>query len=178
MLLEGEPGASDRRLLLDVTPGTHVLHYDVADPVRYYAEIDVQRGENHLKPEFFESRLPSLYRYIGLGDERVEASREADYVIYDADNRRVDRHAMISIAVDVTSGADGPGTALARLSWSLTLDGEEIADETRSFVHPVDEPDPHVEDVAIYSDDAHRYWAHVRLARDYAHLELNAAFNP
>lgn len=178
VLLDGGDGGPDRRLLLEVSPGRHVLHYDVADPVRYYAEIEVKRGENHLSPEFTESRLPSLYRYVGLGDEPVAASREGDYVVYDRDNQRIEHHAAISIGVQVTPAAGDPGTAVSSLSWSMTLDGAEVANETRSYSHPVDAVDDSVEEAEIYSDDVHRYWARVRLVRGYAHLELNSAFLP
>jgi class 3 adenylate cyclase len=176
--LEGEDGQSDRRLLLEVGPGTHVLHYDVAPPVRYYAEIDVVRGDNYLRADFFESRLPSLYRYIGLGEERVEASREGDYVIYDRDHRRVEHHAAISLAVEVSPGEDEPGTALSRLSWSVTLDGATLAEDTRSYTHPVEATEASVEEIEVFSDDYHRYWVRTRLVRQYAHLEVLAEFLP
>jgi hypothetical protein len=32
------------------------------------------------------------------------------------------------------------------------------------------------EDIELYTDEHHRYWANVRLDRGYAHLEINAAF--
>jgi class 3 adenylate cyclase len=178
VMLDGEPGSTERRLLVDVSPGKHVLQYDVADPVRYYAEIDVQRGENHLDPQFTESRLPSLYRYVGLGDDPAEASREGDYVVYDRDNRRLEHHAAMSLAVRVAPGTDEPATAVSSLSWSLALDGAEVANETRAYSHPVDAVADSVEEVEIYSDDHHRYWARIRLVRGYAHLELNSAFLP
>jgi hypothetical protein len=154
------------------------LHYDVADAVRYYAELEVERGENHLRPDWLESRLPTLYRYVGLGEERADASREGGYVIYDRDGARVEHGAAIAIAVEVSPGLDSPDTAVSRLSWSLTVDGSEVASDTRSYVNPVEGGAPRVDEVEIYADDYHRYWVRVRLVGAYAHLELNGAFLP
>ena len=95
--LEGEPGDSERKLLVDMRPGTHVLHYDVADAVRYYAEIELERGENHVRADFAESRLPTLYRYRALGDEPVEASREGTYFFYGSEGERLVRAARLAI---------------------------------------------------------------------------------
>ena len=93
----GEPGDSERKLLVDMRPGTHVLHYDVADAVRYYAEIELERGENHVRADFAESRLPTLYRYRALGDEPVEASREGTYFFYGSEGERLVRAARLAI---------------------------------------------------------------------------------
>jgi len=176
VLLDGDSNQSDRRLLVDVSPGRHVLHYDVADPVRFYAELEVARGENYLAPDFFESRLPTLYRYLGLGDEAVAASREERYVVYDAAGERIEHDARIALSVAVNPAAADPNTAVSELSWSLDLDGSSVADETRTYSHSLDAREDFEEDIEIYRDEYHRYWAHVRLVRGYAHLEVNAAF--
>lgn len=179
VVLEGEDGQESRRLLADVGPGTHVLHYDVADAVRYYATLQVERGENRMRPEWMESRIPSLYRYIGLGDYPVTATRTGSYFVYDANNERVDHQATISIGIDLAPGEADPGiTMRSTLSWSLVLDGTSVADETRSFDTPVEGGDEVREEVELFRDDFHRYWVEIRFVRRFAHLGLNAAFEP
>jgi class 3 adenylate cyclase len=176
VLLDGDRSQSERRLLVDVSPGTHVLHYDVADPVRFYAQLEVERGENYLSPDFFESRLPTLYRFSEAGEEPAQASREQSYVIFDSEGRRVDHDARIALAVAVSSAPDDPETAVSELSWSLELDGETIADTTRTYSHAAGDPDDFEEDIELYADDYHRYWVNVRLVRANAHLQIDAAF--
>ena len=176
VLLEGEPSESDRRLLLDVAPGEHVLHYDVADPVRFYAELDVERGENHVSPAFVESRLPTLYRYIGLGDEPVEAARGGSYLVYDTENQRVDHTVEMALSIELTSDPDDPGAAASTLSWSLDVDGTSVADEARTYSNPIEAGEPTVEEIELYADEYHRYWVRVRLVHEYAHLEILASW--
>lgn len=176
VLLDGDPEQSDRRLLVELEPGQHVLHYDVADPVRFYAEVDVVRGENFLTPAFSESRLPTLYRYVGVGDDPVEASREGSYVVYDADGERIEHQARVALSVAVSTDPDDPGTAASELSWSLDLDGLSVADATRAYTHALDAPEDAEEDIELYADEHHRYWANVRLVRGFAHLEINGLF--
>ncbi len=176
VLLEGEPGQSQRRLLVDLRPGRHVLHYDVAAPVRFYAQVDVARGENYLAPDFFESRLPTLYRYVASGDAPAEAVREGTYVIFDAEGRRIDHTARIGLSVEASTAPGDPSTVVSVLSWSLALDGETVADATRTYTHAVDAPDDFEESVDLYEDGLHRYRANVRLVRGFAHLRIDASF--
>ena len=110
--LEGEPGDNERKLLVDMRPGTHVLHYDVADAVRYYAEIELERGENHVRPEFAESRLPTLYRFLALGDEPVVGNREGTYFFYGSEGERLERAATLAISVDVSDAPQAGSIAV------------------------------------------------------------------
>ncbi len=149
--LEGEPGDAERRVLTEVGPGPHVLHYDVADAVRYYALIDLERGENHLRPEWEESRLPSLYRYRTLGDEPVSATREGTYFVYDTDAERIDHTAEVSLSVDVAPSVE-PGVADASFSWRIVVDGRTVAEDIRTVSHPIDATEAWRDEFEVWSD--------------------------
>ena len=173
--LEGEPGDTERKLLVDIRPGTHVLHYDVADPVRYHAEIELERGENHVRADFAESRLPTLYRYRTLGDEAVEATREATYFLYGTEGERLERTATLAVSVDVGE-APQPGSIVATFGWNLAIDGVAVTADERSLTRPVEAAEQFREEFEVYSDEHHTYSVRLRVVRQTAHLDVLAAF--
>ncbi len=175
--LEGEPGDNERRVLVDVRPGAHVLHYDVADPVRYYAPIELERGENHLRPRWEESRLPTLYRYRVLGEEPISGSREASYFVYDADGNRIEHQAAVTVSVDVQKSAD-PRAIDATFTWRIVVDGAEVAADTRTVTHAVADAEAFRDEFQVWSDAHHRYAVRMRVVRQSAHLDVLAAFVP
>jgi hypothetical protein len=176
VVLDGDPDQSDRRVLVDVSPGPHVLHYDVADAVRYYAEVEVVRGENYLTPDFVESRIPTLYRYASVGDSAAQASREAAYVVYDLEGRSTEHQARIALSVAVTTDPARPDTAVSELTWGLDLDGQSVGKVTRTYTHALDAAADVEEDIDLYADEQHRYWANVQLSGGTTHLRINGAF--
>ena len=181
VLLDGTPEDESRLLLADVGPGPHVLHYDVADAVRYYAELDLRRGENRLRPEWGESRIPTLSRRIELGDEPVDARREGTFFVYGADAERVDHDVVLEIGLEAASGDSGGavGSAdqlVATLSWRLVLDGTVVADDSRVYRNTISTREELEEEVALYADEQHRWWADVRLIRQFGELAVWAAF--
>ena len=175
--LEGEPGDAERRVLLDVRPGVQDLHYDVADSVRYYALLVLERGENHLRPEWEESRLPTLYRYRTLGEEPVSATREATYFVYDTEADRIDYTTEVSLSVDVQPSAQA-GAADATFSWRVVIDGGIVAEDTRRVTHAIEATDAWREELEVWSDPWHRYAVRLRAVRGSAHLDVLAAFRP
>jgi len=179
VLLDDETEDDDsRKLLAEVRPGKHILHYDVADGVRYYAEFDVVRGENRLRPEWKESRLPSIYRYIELGDEPiVGVTRSEQYFVYDANNERIDYDSEIVIGINLASDPEDPETLMSTLSWKVTLNGTALADETRTFRTAI-AGETIEETVEVHTDEFQRYWVKTRFVGRYAHLEVNSALAP
>jgi class 3 adenylate cyclase len=178
VLLEGEPGDGNRRLVLDVRPGPHVLHYNVADGVRYYAEIEVERGENFIRPDWTESRLPALYRYVPLDDGAVEAEREGDYFYYDDQNQRVERTAVLSFSGEVLPAPSQPDSMVSRLAWRVAVDGRVVSEESREYVTLTGSSERLIEEAELFEDGHHRYGLLIRITRSTAYLELTSAFVP
>ncbi|MDA1104836.1 MAG: adenylate/guanylate cyclase domain-containing protein [Gemmatimonadetes bacterium] len=173
--LEGEEGDNERRVLLDVGPGRHVLHYDVADAVRYYAELDLERGENHVRVDFEESRLPTTYRYRALGDEPIEGTRQESYFFYDRDGERVEHTTALFIRVAVEPSTE-VGSMNALFSWRVDIDGVAVAEGSRNETRSVAAMDQLRDEFEVWSDEHHRYSVRLRVARATAHLDLLAAF--
>ena len=173
--LEGEPGDAERKVLLDVRPGMHVLHYDVADPVRYYAEINLERGENHIRPDFVESRIPTVYRFMALGEERAEATNEGMYHFYDENGTRVEHAATLAIAVDVTDAPADPGEIGVTFEWRIEIDGTVVSEDTRVVTRPPDATELR-EEFEVYSDGHHSYSILLRISGRTAHLDIMADF--
>jgi class 3 adenylate cyclase len=178
VLLDGGPENDSRLLLADVRPGRHVLHYGVADAVRYYAELDVQRGENRIRPRWMESRIPTLMRRIELGDEPVRATREGSFFVYGADAQRIDHDVVLEIALETASGDADADELVARLSWRLVLDGVVVADESRVYRNAVSTREELEDERELHVDEDHRWWADVRLVQRFAELDVSAAFLP
>ena len=173
--LEGEPGDAERKVLLDVRPGMHVLHYDRADPVRYYAEINLERGENHIRPDFVESRLPTGYRFLALGEERVEATREGSYHFYDENGTRVEHAATLTIVVDVTEAPTDAGAIEATFEWRIEIYGTVVSEDTRVIPRTPDATELR-EEFEVYSDGHHSYSILLRISGRTAHLDIMADF--
>lgn len=176
VVLEGAPEIESRLLLADVRPGPHVLHYDVADAVRYYAELDVERGENRVQPRWTESRIPMISRRIEAGDETLEASREGDFVVYGADNLRIDRSARLEITMDAVRSPDDADELVATMAWRVTLDGEVVADGGGEYRNAISTREDIRDEVALYSDEHLRLWTEVRLVQRFGELAIRAAF--
>lgn len=177
VVLEGPPENESRLLVADVGPGPHVIHYDVADAVRYYAALDVERGENRLEPEWRESRIPTISRRIELGDELLEASREGDFFVFDANNRRVDRSALLEITMDAAIADDDPDELVVGMTWRITLDGAVVSDGGGEYRNAISTREDIREEVELYADEHHRYWANVRLVQRFGELAIWAAFS-
>jgi hypothetical protein len=146
----------------------------VADVVRYYAALDVERGENHLRADFEESRLPTVYRFRTLRDSLVRATREGSYFFYDGNGERVDHSAALGIVVDVQpAGAD---SIAADLAWSLEIDGAPVTEDSRTIARAADDPEWLRDEFEIFADEYHRYFVRIRAQQETVHLEILAAF--
>jgi len=176
VLLDGSEDDESRLLLADVGPGPHVLQYDVADAFRFYAELDVVRGENRIRPAWVESRIPTISRRIELGDEPVRATREGPFFVFGPDNERVDHDVVLDISLEAVQAA--ADELVATMTWRITLDGAVVADESREYRNPISTREELEEDIDLYADEHHRYWAHVRLIQRFGELGISAAFQP
>ena len=93
-------GAS-RLVTNEMDPGPHLIYYPVGKNLRYYAELDLNRGLNQLKPTFKEWRLPSAqYR---LTDDQLDTTtytHTRNLKFYIQENQRmVEKNAQFAITV-------------------------------------------------------------------------------
>lgn len=177
LALDGSAEDESRQVMLELRPGPHVVHYDVADAVRYYAELDVQRGENRIRPAWEESRIPTISRRIELGDTPVEATREGTFFVYGRDNTRLQRHALLEISMDATQAESDPDELVVSMTWRVTLDGEVVSAGGHTYRNTISTRDDITETIELYADEHHRYWAEVRLVQRFGELDIWAAFS-
>jgi class 3 adenylate cyclase len=72
LTLAGNQEDASRLVTNEMDPGPHLIYYPVGENLRYYAELDLNRGLNQLKPTFKEWRLPSAqYR---LTDDQLDTT--------------------------------------------------------------------------------------------------------
>ncbi len=173
--LDGEPGDNERLVLHDIRPGRHILHYDVADAVRYYTEMELERGENHIRPDFVESRLPTIYRYLALGDSAKAGTREGSYFFFGPGGERIDRAALLSLVVDIRR-ADEAGLVDAEFAWRVEIDGVSVANDSRTITRSGNDAEWLRAEFEVFADEHHRYSVRLRVRRETAHLEILASF--
>lgn len=138
----------------------------------------MRRGDNRIRPEWEESRLPALSAEAGPGDDPVSVSRSDRYFVYDLSSERVDHETDMTISVVVAVDAAHPDTVVSTLAWRADLDGSALVDERHTFRDAGDETEPRERVFELYQDDLHRYWVEARFVRGYAHLDLKSAFRP
>jgi class 3 adenylate cyclase len=138
--LEGEEGDEQRRVASEVGIGRHVLRYDVADGVRYYAAIEVARGKNFIKPKYEESRLPGLILRSGVEEQpagKVSRSSTGQYFFYDGAGERYDEEVELTAEIESRRDPAAPDVAQHRLVFRITKGGatlEEGAVEARQAI--------------------------------------------
>jgi len=160
--MEGKPGDELRKALTELSPGKHVIHYDVNYITRYYSEIDVERGENFIKAKFKESRLPDLNLRYELPDEQQngEASKTKafTYIEYDEKGNLISHEANLSINIK-SRRDDAQQAVVHQVDWKVFLDGKELRSDSLEAAQPFGQSDiiRFKLDEPFYSDDFHKY---------------------
>jgi len=101
LTLAGNQEDASRLVTNEMDPGPHLIYYPVGKNLRYYAELDLNRGLNQLKPTFKEWRLPSAqYR---LTDDQLDTTtytHTRNLKFYIQENQRmVEKNAQFAITV-------------------------------------------------------------------------------
>lgn len=165
--------------LTPIEPGRHVLHFDAGAVVRYYSEVDVERGENVLRPQYDYFELPGVKVSQSLDGEELlsqEFSEELDYFTY-VGGERVDHDLVVEVELTSRTLDDAAATVEHTIRWEATLDGSEIGSGHVGETIAVDQgetvwPDPE----AFWEDDFHFYWIRPYFGGDSVQFELGSYF--
>ncbi len=180
-ILELSPSEGGETLvsLTPIDPGRHVLHFDAGAVVRYYAEVDVERGENVLRPQYEYFELPGVKFSQSLdGDElRIrEFSKKIDYFTY-VGGARVDHELLVDVELTSRALDDAAETVEHTIRWDATLDGDEIGSGQIGEALEVAAgetvwPDPET----FWEDGFHFFWIRPYFGGDTVQFELGSHF--
>jgi class 3 adenylate cyclase len=176
--VEGEEGL--KKSIEELSPGKHIIQYEVASVSRYYAEILVEPGKNILKADFTESHLPGIqlnYSYSEDNSEGVSKNRESEYFFFDKETlEKIPMKAVMSAQV-TASPIEDTNSILFEIPFSITLNDEKIAEDTITIESPLDETSwEELEPVLIYEDENHYFYYKYHYKGKSIQFNLDSAF--
>jgi hypothetical protein len=178
--LDGEQGQEMRKSLTKIPAGQHVLHYDVSGLVRYYAEISVKRGKNYIEPKFKYLGLPGLTKRLDMYDtnrDSVSGTKTCDYFIYDKNNVRHDRQAVINISVHAVKDTADTNKVDFLFKWNVTMDGKEISSGSTTDSNLItNEETKRRAETVLYEDDFHYMFYRYYMSRASAEFSIGSYF--
>lgn len=160
--MRGVVGDPIRKALIEIPRGKHVIHYDVHAGTRYYAEFEVESGENFIKPFFYESRLPALNVRFELEDGQLEGNNEKieqfTFIEY-KDGEKITHEAEIQLRVSSKLESAEAKDVMHRVDWKIVLDGKTVSEDSLLKRHPVTERDSQrgKSTEKLYADEFHDY---------------------
>lgn len=164
LVLNGNKGDDLRLVQNTLKPGKHILHYDVNYITRYYAPIEIKRGENFIQPQFEESRLPNISLRIEMPKNQANWSdkKTQSFTYFEYKNgERIDHTTNIVISIDGQRD-DTEQTVIQNIHWVITLDGKEITNKSIKVEAPYGTQDltRAQPEEADYADDFHKFRHH------------------
>lgn len=158
--LDGNPRDHLRKSLTTISPGTHLLHYDVSPVSRYYSPVQIASGENVIRPRFKDYDLPRLTAnsiFQANGKNENTFSNRSDYTIFDESAVPRDHVAGITLTTRASKG-DKANALIWDLSWLVTLDEKKISAESLRIQHDASQTEHIGSEKKILWRDARHYY--------------------
>jgi len=179
--LAGEKTDQSRRVLTDIKRGKHIVHYDVTDSDRYYAELEIKHGINNIELKFKELRLPSLQKRVSAlaKENKVQEQQTFDYQLYDNNGNKIPF--TVDVKLQLSSYPDDKDANLIhdQYSGSLNINDKLYDIAAQSVTHKRSDADAHrIEPMLIYEDDYHAYYYKYYAYQTTFEFELDAVFKP
>ncbi|MBN1595461.1 adenylate/guanylate cyclase domain-containing protein, partial [candidate division FCPU426 bacterium] len=180
IILDGDKSLEARRVLNKISPGKHILHYDIHSMSKYYMEFDVKRGKNYIHPRFKENRLPEIERRITLDDKEThaEGNKEGDFTYLLYDNKNQKRECLARLEISVSGNKAKPHSAEVEFTfnWKLFLNGREAAAKQMTVVNRLANEESIKKAFEIYEDEQQYYQARFFIHRATAEIALAGAY--
>jgi len=150
-----------RPCLTKILPGRHVLHFHRSNVVRYYAEIDVKRGENTIEPKLEYFQMPSLSRRLVWGEtpeNRLRASEKFTYPVYDAENRKRTDTMEIELSIEIRKDAAQKDRHLFQYDWRIIRNQTVISQGRKSDTGTEEDSETRRFQQVLSSDPIHNFF--------------------
>lgn len=176
LFMDGEPGDQMRNVVTDIRPGRHVLHWDFSTVLRYYSEIELSNGENHLEPIFKEFRLPdhTLSRNMTEVQAYIEtAQKQFTYQYYDSKNMIAEETLAMDMSIECQPVDDTVVKYI--MSYEVELNGEALDSRSIEFEFDTNQSTTYRPDEEVYFIGEHFDFTYkVYASRRRAELELSS----
>ncbi len=181
LVLEESKDKSPRKLADPVPAGQYLIYYKVAKGVRFFGPLEVKRGENRIKVDFKEYRLPAKSARISLtpenGDtDQVNFSKEYTYTLFDAVNQPHDMACTLSFTLDGRPAGEVPDQYAFTIKWQLNLNQKMVADGSKTLTSIKSDGKRHRFDTVIFKDDIHQFELNFTTIRNHAQVDISGVF--
>lgn len=158
--LAGEKTDQSRRILNHLSVGRHIIYYDVTQSQRYYAELDITRGQNNIEPVFKALSLPSILARLDINEQKSLIKTEKfNYALYDKQGQLLPFNAELSVTLNSVPDVESPDIMQDNYQGALILNGKTYDIDTRAFGHRLsDENSQPIAPVLIYEDEYQAYY--------------------
>ena len=177
--VDGQAGDKSRLVKTELSHGSHLLYYQISDNVRYYARLEVEYGENKLKPKFKEYPLPSLNNRLKIKDELLKADEKqtqktVDYVLFSEQGEEIQYQAEMTLRVQVEQKDD---TIVTDIEPYLVINKTYITVNPVTLYHKVsDKKAKRADTVLVFEDDLHTFYLDYSLYRTRVTASLRAEY--
>ncbi len=179
IVLDGKPDDDLRASLTQITPGRHIIYYDVSYMVRYYAAMDVKRGRNIIEPVFNYNELPELSRSLMFekgAANRSEASETGKYLIYEKGKSKKDAEARIHFVIQAKRDPADREKIIFDYDVDVALNGREVARKHITAGNAAADTDGKTVSLTIYKDDYHYYYASYCVSGTSTQLDVGSGY--
>ena len=176
--LEEKEGSHLRQPKEPLSAEKHLLFYDASKVSRYWAVIDVKRGENIIKPRFNRIHLPGMQvnaSYRREKNRQVSREQEYSFTIPGDDFEPKTHKAVIKIDAQVDK-IEIDELAVFTIDWFCSLNGEKIGEGQIIDKNAVTNRRVQKDPVVLYADDFHYYFISYTMIRDAIQFELKSQF--
>ena len=178
LVLGGTRSEDARKSMTAIPAGRHLAQYNVNQFLNYYMEFDVKRGKNYIHPEFVESYLPDLYKRLEFnkGEDKFEETRDYQYLLYDANNQRVDNQERIWHAVVLERSEKNNNLIKVNYNWKITRNDKVISEDKLSTLVDLSSDEKIKQTTLLYKDDMHFYYLRSYIHKYAVEVEIAAAY--
>lgn len=175
--LAGQKTDSSRRVINQIKRGKHIVHYDVTDSDRYYADLNIDYGVNNIELKFTEHRLPSLQNRLDLTETKQAVKNETfNYELYNNNGEKIPFTAEIKLQLNSIVDAD---LAHDQYTGSLKINNKVYDIAPQSITHKLSDTEAQRFDpVLLYEDQYHAYYYKSYVYKTTFEVEIYAVFKP
>jgi class 3 adenylate cyclase len=178
--LAGQKTDSSRRVINHIKRGKHIVHYDVTDSDRYYADLNIDSGINNIELKFKELRLPDLLNRLDLTTTKQATKNESfNYELYGQNGEKIPYTAELVIKLNSDVDTRDANLIHNQYAGSLKLNNKVYDIAPQSFIHKLSDTEAkRSEPVLLYQDDYHAYYFKYYANQTTFEFELYAVFKP
>jgi hypothetical protein len=174
--LAGEKTDQSRQVITAIRRGKHIVHYEVTNADRYYAELAVNRGINNIELKFKELRLPSLLTRLDLTESKQALKNETfNYQLYGHNGEIIPYTAELTLQLN----SEADSVSNDQFAGTLKLNNKVYDIALQYLSHKLsDKEAKHFAPVLVYQDDYHAYYYKYYLYKSTFEFEFYAVFKP